>query len=332
MPVVESQFENEAELETWAFLNLQQFLGPCIRLGKFQVATSSGKTGFPDGFAFNLDTQEWYLLECELLKHGVWPHIAEQITRFVVALQNPDTSRTIRDHLFEKVIETGNAQQIAHQIGTTPERLLQQIELFIEGVQPQIVIFIDDTNQDLIDFAHGLATSVRVYRVKKLLIDGKAEYYSPDRAAPAVATTPETAAPSGSQAYTVIEQLGGGRPITGHGTFVCYELADGRVVHVKYSKFHAKQNYYWYGINPNTLKQAEELNVTHLAFILGDWGFALLPIAIVKAFCEHSATTLNPDGTIRHYHALISPPPEPVMYWSNDVPSYNLAEYCQPFE
>jgi hypothetical protein len=222
--------------------------------------------------------------------------------------------------------------RVAQRIETTPERLLQRIELFIEGVQPQIVIFMDDTNQDLTDFAHGLATSVRVYRVKKLLVDGEPEYYSPDRAMPAVTTTPEPPVPAGSQAYNVIEQLGSGKPITGHGRFVCYELADGRVVHVKYSKYHAKQDYYWYGINPNTLKQADELNVTHLAFVMGEWGFALVPRAIVKAFCEHTATTLNPDGTIRHYHALISSPPEPELYWSGDVPRYNLTKYCQPFE
>jgi hypothetical protein len=332
MGVVESQFDGEAELENWAFANLQDFLGECLHLGKFQISTSSGKSGFPDGFAFNFAIREWYLLECELLKHGVWPHIAEQITRFVVALQNPDTLRTIRDRLFETVIDTGKTQQIAAHMDTTPERLLQQIELFIEGVQPQIVIFIDDTNQDLTDFAHGLATPIRIYRVKKFLVNSKAEYYSPDREVPAVTTSPETLAPSGSQAYNVVEQLGGGKLLAGQGRFVCYELGDGRIIHVKYSKFHEKQSYYWYCINPRTLEQAEQLQVTHLAFVLGDWGFTVVPMAIVKAFCERAATTLNPDGTVRHYHVLISPEPEPKMYWSNDVPRYDLTEYCQPFE
>ena len=104
MAVQESKFDNEAELEQWVFANLQDFLGECVRVGKFQLVTSSGKGGIPDGFAFNFTTRDWCLIECELLKHGVWPHIAEQITRLVVAVQNPDTLRAIRDRLFEKIL------------------------------------------------------------------------------------------------------------------------------------------------------------------------------------------------------------------------------------
>ena len=39
---------------------------------------------------------EWYVIEAELLSHGVWPHIAEQIARFVVATQNPSYCMSAR--------------------------------------------------------------------------------------------------------------------------------------------------------------------------------------------------------------------------------------------
>ena len=83
MGIIEAVFDNEAELEGWAFANLSQFLGDCIFLDKCQIKTTAGKGGVPDGFAFNFAAKEWHLLECELLSHGVWPHIAEQVTRFV---------------------------------------------------------------------------------------------------------------------------------------------------------------------------------------------------------------------------------------------------------
>lgn len=331
MAVVESKFDVEAELEQWVFANLHEFLGDCLYLPKFQIVTSSGKGGVPDGFAFNFASREWYLIECELLKHGVWPHIAEQITRLVVALQNPDTLRSIRDHLFERILDGGKAQHVAEKMDTTVERLLQHIELFIEGVQPNVVIFIDDTSQDLVDFAHGLATAVQIYRVRKFLVNGEPEYYSPDRQAPAVVTTPDVTATSSTQNYNVVEQLGGGKLFSGEGRFDCYQLNDGRIVHIKRSKFHEKQNYYWYGINPNTLKQACEIGVTHFAFVLGDWGFVTVPIGIVQKFCQTTKTSVNPDGSIRHYHALISPEPEPELYWSADVPRYDLTDFAQPF-
>lgn len=104
MAIIEATFDDERELETWVFANLNQFLGDCIRLSKFQVSTASGKKCVPDAFAFNFAEQEWYVVECELLKHGVWPHIAEQVSRFVVALQNRETLRLVRDRLFDELL------------------------------------------------------------------------------------------------------------------------------------------------------------------------------------------------------------------------------------
>jgi hypothetical protein len=151
MPIAEATFDNEEELETWVTANVSIFLGDCVYLSKFQITTSSGKNAIPDGFAFNFATREWYLVECELLRHGVWPHIAEQITRFVVALQNPQTLRKVRDRLFEFLLTRGLAESVAARLETSAERLLQHLELFIEGIQPSIAIFIDDADQDLAD-------------------------------------------------------------------------------------------------------------------------------------------------------------------------------------
>ena len=71
---------------------------------------------------------------------------------------------------------------------------------------------------------------------------------------------------------------------------------------------------------------------SHVAFVLGSWGFALVPIETVIEYCRHTKATKNPDGSILHYHVLISPEPEPEMYWSHDTPRYSLADYCQTFE
>ena len=101
------------------------------------------------------------MIESELISHGVWPHIAEQITRFIVALQNPSTKRIIRDHVFEYIISEELIGESCTALNTTRERLLQQIELFIEGIDPQVVIFIDETNQDLYDIALRLVLESR---------------------------------------------------------------------------------------------------------------------------------------------------------------------------
>ena len=109
MAIKDQPFDSENELEKWVYANLETFLGPCVLLRKFLISTSAGKGAIPDGIAFSFTSKQWYVVECELLKHGVWPHIAEQISRFAVALQNPDTLRRIRDELFEDLLRSGRA-------------------------------------------------------------------------------------------------------------------------------------------------------------------------------------------------------------------------------
>jgi hypothetical protein len=120
----------------------------------------------------------WYVIEAELLSHGVWPHIAEQLPRFVVAMQNPATRRTIRDILFESITENDYVDEACNDLNTTPKRLLQQIGLFIEGIDPEVLVLIDETNQDLQDQAHALSAQIKIFRVKKFLVNGKPVYHS----------------------------------------------------------------------------------------------------------------------------------------------------------
>jgi hypothetical protein len=238
MSISDHPFDNEAELQTWAFTNSQTFFGQSILLPGFRITTPAGKHGVPDGFAFNFEQRQWWVVECELLGHGVWPHIAEQVTRFVVAARNSATLRQIRDNLFERILSEQKEDIVSRAIGTTSTRLLQQVELFIEGVSPSLTIFIDNTNQDLLDFCEALDIPNQIYRVNKFIVNGQAEYYSPDRNQPAAAFDGDGGSQGGSSAFDVIAQLGGGEVVSSKNR--CYRLQDGRIVKIQYSKLHER--------------------------------------------------------------------------------------------
>ncbi len=72
MAIVEADFDSEKELERWVKDEFSTFLPASVLLDGFIVSTPSGKKGVPDGFAFDFDGRQWYVIECELLKHGVW--------------------------------------------------------------------------------------------------------------------------------------------------------------------------------------------------------------------------------------------------------------------
>lgn len=330
MAITEAAFESERELQNWVYANIRTFLPRSYLIDGFQITTISGKNSAPDGFGFNFDNREWYLIECELLGHGVWPHIAEQITRFVVALQNPDTLRKIRDRLFDYICDKKIISQVASGLGTVPERMHQQVELFIESVQPQIVIFIDEANQDLEDMAHALDIPTKIFRLKKFLVNGAPEYYSPDTHAPVIVSEPSEEGPSFE--YDIVELLGGGKLETSVRRFKCYKLEDGSIVHIKKSKLYPGKQCYWYGISAVSLDYIKEYKVTHMVFIMGDFGFVKVPMSTIHQFLQHTLTSKNPDGSIRHYHCYISTGPEPELYITSDQPKYSLLEYFQPFD
>jgi hypothetical protein len=330
MTINEAEFENERELQEWVFSDIRRFLADSHLVNGFQIGTVSGKHGVPDGFAFSIPNREWYLVECELLSHGVWPHIAEQITRFIVALQNPETMRKVRDRFFEYVLEQQIGSEIVASLGTLPERLHQQLELFLETIEPKVVIFIDETNRDLSDMAQALNTPVSIFRIKKFIVDGKAEYYSPDITAPVIEIEPGEEGPR--VAYDIVELLGGGKLEASIRRFKCYSLADGTVVTIKKSRLYPDYGAYWYGISTSSLEHTKEHGVSHMVFIMGNFGFVKVPMALVEEFLKHTLTSKNPDGSVRHYHLYISHDPAPELYITNDLPKYALAEYFQGFD
>lgn len=79
MAMIEAPFDTEKELGDWVRDNLDLFIPGAINIPGHQVSTTTGKRGVPDGFAFNLREKEWFVIEDDLLAHGVWTHIAEQI-------------------------------------------------------------------------------------------------------------------------------------------------------------------------------------------------------------------------------------------------------------
>lgn len=329
MAIIEAEFDNEKELDVWVRDNLDTFLPSSKYLAPFQVCTISGKRGLPDGFAYDLVNKEWYLIEAELLSHGVWPHIAEQITRFVVAIQNPETRRLIRDHFFESIIANDFMEEASELLDTTPERLLQQIELFIEGTDPQVVIFIDDTNQDLYDMAHALSAQIKIFRVKKFIVNGNIEYHSPDQNVPVLVTERPVEQGVPISEFNVIETMGGGDLDRTTARFKCYRMSDGTVIHIKRSKYHARHDYYWYGITPTALDNCASNGITHIVFVMGGEGFVSIPLKIVNEFVVNTRTSDNEDGSVRHYHCLITPGPDPELYYSQEIPRFDLAEFYQ---
>jgi hypothetical protein len=116
----------------------------------------------------------------------------------------------------------------------------------------------------------------------------------------------------------------------GRGSFTYYKCADGKTIHIKYSKLH-KQKYYWYGINPELLPEMERIGASHIAFVLGTYGVACVPAQTVREYLSTTKTTNYPDGSIRHYHVQISREPSVDMFWSLETRRIPISKYVMQF-
>jgi hypothetical protein len=326
MSIEQCQFDKEEELHHWVEQNIGTFLGEGIFLDGFYIYTKRKKGGVPDGFFLDLHNQTWTIIESELIYHGVWDHIAEQIVRFIVASQNSDTQRKIRNEFFNKIENDGTIQQYAAKVGVEPHRLMENIETIIEGSPPEIAIFIDEVNEDLKDMAEALNATVKIFRIQKYKADGKVHFLSPDQAKTIFETSSEETRDAIGRPLTVINSLGGGRIVDSIGQVKIYELNSGERVAVKYSREYPDGGF-WFSIRPNLMNIYREGKVTSLIFALGDGGLAKVPLSVVDEYLKEANASYGPDGSIKWYYVHIKRVPDLSMHRTRTGRAWNIEQY-----
>ena len=324
------KFKNEKELENWVESNIKKFFGADIIFipGKHFIYTKRDKGAKPDGFLLDLNNSSWTIIEHELLKHGVWNHIAEQIMRFIVASKSIRTQKKIRDLFLDEIENKKLISRLSKQFDISESRLFQRIENIIEGQSPNIAIFIDDVNEDLEDMTEALSATVQVFRVQKFYIEGKIEIYSPDQNQPVLEkTVEEVETPQYLNNTEIIERLGGGNLSKKVGFINLFSLNDGGIVTTKYSKNYGKDGF-WFGITPPTVKKYKNEALTHLIFILADSGFVKVPIDILEDYLKNAFVSKKVDGSIKHYHIYIKIDKEKViLYTSTNKNVFDVSNY-----
>ena len=123
----------------------------------------------------------------------------------------------------------------------------------------------------------------------------------------------------------VLAELGGAVATIPAGNFKVYRLPDGRIVNLKYSRCHSK--YYWFGVHVSLLEGLKLVGGTHLVLVLGQSGFATLPMDIVAKYVAEAGSSPKPDGTVRHYHLLVSTASNPELFHHGKPTRYPLTQY-----
>jgi hypothetical protein len=301
------EFDNEQELDGWVGKNLHTFLGDGIVLDGFQIVTRRNKAGVPDWFFLDLADSSWCIIESELISHGVWNHIAEQVVRFIVAAKSDESKKAIRNGFFREIERRDEIKEVSSSLGIPQHRLLEHIETIIEGTLPDLVIFIDDVNEDLMDMVDALNVKTHVYRLMKFEIDGKTTIVSPDKERTVFQTEEDTVQPANP--LPAINTLGGGHIVERIGSTNVFKLANGENVIAKYSKrYNAGE--YWFAMYPASVDAYRQKAMDSIIFLLGSEGFAKVPLRVIDEYLNEAHVTRKDDGTIQKYHIRIKATPD----------------------
>lgn len=170
--LIETNFVNEQEIEDLTIANSEHFFGPSsVFIPKAKIKTTDGAGTIPDGFAIDLASRTWFIVEAELGHHSVWTHIAPQVTKQLLAAGRTETRQLLTEILVQMVTNDPQVEEKFNEEGIKQIDIRKVLgEIF--GKPPIIGMPIDKVTNDLREWAETLKNDVRLWIVRKYSLFG----------------------------------------------------------------------------------------------------------------------------------------------------------------
>lgn len=172
---IQAPFNSENELESVVVEHAEYIFGPSsIYFPKKLIKTGDGSGTIPDGFAIDPSTRQWFVVEAELARHGVWTHIAPQVAKQVIAASQPISKQLLIELAVEKMREEESLKEKFTDLGIDVIDIRRVLAEILEN-KPIIGIPIDSVSRDLQEWATTLKNEVKLWIVRKYVEFGHPE-------------------------------------------------------------------------------------------------------------------------------------------------------------
>ena len=162
-------FDSEEEIEKVVRDYYKLLFGEhSIYLPQQYIKTVGGIGSVPDAFALNFKEEVWYIVEVELAKHGVWQHIAQQVTKQIVATKNIETKLKLIDIFTKEVEKSDELKRKFDEIGISEIGIRKKIQEIIME-EPTVAIPIDYISDDLKDWIDVLRNKAIILEIEKFV-------------------------------------------------------------------------------------------------------------------------------------------------------------------
>lgn len=190
--LIETNFTNEQEIEDLTIANSEHFFGPSsVFIPKAKIKTTDGAGTIPDGFAIDLASRTWFIVEAELGHHSVWTHIAPQVTKQLLAAGRAETRQLLTEILVQMVTNDPQVEEKFAEEGIKQIDIRKVLGEIFEKA-PIIGMPIDKVTNDLREWAETLKNDVRLWIVRKYSLFGDQKviaYDIPEEYRPALDTS-----------------------------------------------------------------------------------------------------------------------------------------------
>ncbi|ALO14555.1 hypothetical protein L21SP5_00886 [Salinivirga cyanobacteriivorans] len=164
---IKTPFNSEEELERVVIDNYEHIFGPTsFYLPKALIKTGDGTGTIPDGFAIDLASKKWYLVEAELLHHNVWGHIAPQISKQVIASLQALSKKIIEDLAVDQYQKDQSTKEKFEEQGIKEIDVRKELSDILDK-EPIIGLPIDLVSGDLKEWARTLKYNVKLWTITK---------------------------------------------------------------------------------------------------------------------------------------------------------------------
>lgn len=164
---IKTPFKNEDEIEQVVVNNYEFLFGPnSIYLPKTLIKTGDGTGTIPDGFAIDLASRKWYLVEAELIHHSVWTHIAPQVSKQIIATQQIISKKRLEDLAVEQFQQDETTKEKFADLGIKEIDVRKVLSEILEK-EPTVGVPIDSLTNDLKDWARTLKYNVKLWVINK---------------------------------------------------------------------------------------------------------------------------------------------------------------------
>lgn len=166
---IAASFANEDEIERVVLENAEYIFGPdSIMLPKSLIRSADGSGTIPDGYAIDFASRRWFIVEAELSAHSVWGHIAPQVSKQIVAAQQPASRKLLIEVVINRLRDDQMLKERIDEMGIAEIDIRKVLTEIMES-RPIVGIPIDHVSADLREWAQTLKNEVKLWIVRKLV-------------------------------------------------------------------------------------------------------------------------------------------------------------------